>query len=161
MPHIESLCQSASMTEAEREEFLNKFEKHEKGLVGFCVMGGIFSEGIDLLGERLIGAAIVGIGLPQVGDEREILKDFYDQQGESGFDYAYRFPGMNKVLQAAGRVIRTHKDEGVILLLDERFCQRENLQLFPREWSDYQISSLSRVEGQLEEFWRKRSEDNT
>lgn len=161
MPHIESLCQSASMTEAEREEFLNKFEKHEKGLVGFCVMGGIFSEGIDLLGERLIGVAIVGIGLPQVGDEREILKDFYDQQGESGFDYAYRFPGMNKVLQAAGRVIRTHKDEGVILLLDERFCQRENLQLFPREWSDYQISSLSRVEGQLEEFWRKRSEDNT
>ncbi len=161
MPHIESLCQSASMTEAEREEFLNKFEKHEKGLVGFCVMGGIFSEGIDLLGERLIGAAIVGIGLPQVGDEREILKDFYDQQGESGFDYAYRFPGMNKVLQAAGRVIRTHKDEGVILLLDERFCQRENLQLFPREWSDYQISSLSRVEGQLEEFWRKRFEDNT
>ncbi len=161
MPHVDSLCQSVSMTEREREEFLAKFEKQKRTLVGFCVMGGIFSEGIDLLGERLIGAVIVGTGLPQVGTEREILKEFYDSQGENGFDYAYRFPGMNKVLQAAGRVIRTQEDEGVILLLDERFCQSENLQLFPAEWSDYQRSSLARVEAQLSEFWEKRFPGNT
>ena len=124
-------------------------------------MGGIFAEGIDLLGERLIGAVIVGTGLPQVGIQREILREFYDQQGERGFDYAYRFPGMNKVLQAAGRVIRTQEDEGVILLLDERFCQQENLQLFPWEWSDYRKSSLLHIEAQLQEFWRKRLTDNT
>lgn len=161
MPHIDSICQTVSMTEQEREEFLGKFKKQKKTLVGFCVMGGIFAEGIDLLGERLIGAVIVGTGLPQVGIQREILREFYDQQGERGFDYAYRFPGMNKVLQAAGRVIRTQEDEGVILLLDERFCQQENLQLFPWEWSDYRKSSLLHIEAQLQEFWRKRLTDNT
>lgn len=116
-------------------------------------MGGIFSEGIDLLGDRLIGALIVGTGIPQVGTENEILKAFYDERGENGFDYAYRYPGMNKVLQAAGRVIRTQKDRGIILLLDERFCQRENLSLFPEEWSNYQVSKITSVEKQLKKFW--------
>lgn len=97
-------------------------------------MGGIFGEGIDLKNDRLIGAIIVGTGLPQVSDEREILKNYYDERGLSGFDYAFRYPGMNKVLQAAGRVIRTSEDRGVILLLDERFLQREYGALFPREW---------------------------
>lgn len=93
-------------------------------------MGGIFGEGIDLKNDRLIGAIIVGTGLPQVSDEREILKNYYDERGLSGFDYAFRYPGMNKVLQAAGRVIRTSEDRGVILLLDERFLQREYGALF-------------------------------
>lgn len=154
MPHVRSLCQRASMGEQEREEFLEAFQRQEGTLIGFCVMGGIFSEGIDLLGDRLIGVVIVGTGIPQVGTEREILKEFYDQQGKIGFDYAYRYPGMNKVLQAAGRVIRTKEDRGVILLLDERFCHQENLSLFPREWSDYRVSRLSVLEGQLERFWQ-------
>ena len=104
------------MREQEREEFLEAFAKdNEKTLVGFCIMGGIFSEGIDLDGEKLIGAAVVGAGIPQVGPERELLKQYFDRSGENGFDYAYRYPGMNKVLQAAGRVIRTTEDTGVIL----------------------------------------------
>ena len=119
---VRCISQHASMTELEREEFLEEFtEETEETLVGFCVMGGIFSEGIDLIGDRLIGAAVVGTGLPQVNCEREILKGYYDEKGEQGFDYAYRYPGMNKVLQAAGRVIRTKEDTGAILLMDEPF----------------------------------------
>ena len=153
MPHVHSLCQSSVMSEQERESFLSEFQSGRGTLVGFCVMGGIFSEGIDLLGDRLIGALIVGTGIPQVGTENEILKAFYDERGENGFDYAYRYPGMNKVLQAAGRVIRTQKDRGLILLLDERFCQRENLSLFPEEWSNYQVSKITSVEKHLKKFW--------
>lgn len=103
----EILMQHSNMKEHEREAFLEEFEKERQGtLVAFCVMGGIFGEGIDLKNDRLIGAIIVGTGLPQVSDEREILKNYYDERGLSGFDYAFRYPGMNKVLQAAGRVIR-------------------------------------------------------
>ena len=112
-------------------------------------MGGIFAEGIDLIGDSLIGALIVGTGIPQISYEREILKNYYDARGGNGFDYAYRFPGMNKVLQAAGRVIRTQEDEGVIMLLDERFLYREYQQLFPREWADYQVCDLGNVEQKL------------
>ena len=145
------------MGEQEREEFLQKFqEKCEHSLVGFCVMGGIFAEGIDLIGDSLIGALIVGTGIPQISYEREILKNYYDARDGSGFDYAYRFPGMNKVLQAAGRVIRTQEDEGVILLLDERFLYREYQQLFPREWADYQVCDLGNVEQKLWTFLDKR-----
>ena len=151
------ICQKPHMGEQEREEFLQKFqEKCEHSLVGFCVMGGIFAEGIDLIGDSLIGALIVGTGIPQISYEREILKNYYDARDGSGFDYAYRFPGMNKVLQAAGRVIRTQEDEGVILLLDERFLYREYQQLFPREWADYQVCDLGNVEQKLWTFLDKR-----
>ena len=116
VPEVNWVLQSSRMQEDDREIFLENFyEDPEHSLVGFCVMGGMFSEGIDLTGTKLIGAAIVGAGLPQVSNEREILKDYYDRDG---FDYAYRFPGINKVEQAAGRVIRTAEDLGVILLLD-------------------------------------------
>lgn len=94
-------------------------------------MGGIFGEGVDLVGDRLIGCAIVGVGLPQVNPRQEILRRYYDEAGGTGFDYAYRFPGMNKVLQAAGRVIRTQEDRGVVLLLDDRFARTEYTRLFP------------------------------
>lgn len=108
--------------EEAREIFLETFEEaREDSLAGFCVMGGIFSEGIDLTRDRLIGAVIVGTGLPQVCNDREILRSYFDGRKLSGFDYAYLYPGMNKVLQSAGRVIRTEEDRGVILLLDERF----------------------------------------
>ena len=122
---VRCIRQNSDMTEREREEFLEEFQSREGTLVGFCVLGGIFSEGVDLTGESLIGAIIVGTGLPQIGSEREILKEYYDRKKQSGFDYAYRYPGMNKVLQAAGRVIRTKEDRGVILLLDDRFLGRD------------------------------------
>jgi len=152
--HIQCLLQSSCMSEQAREEFLTAFEQERKGsLVSFCVMGGIFAEGIDLIGNRLIGACIIGTGIPQVSNEREILKTFYDEKGENGFDYAYRYPGMNKVLQSAGRVIRTQEDKGIILLLDERFLQQEYRRLFPREWEGYRICSGGDMETAAEEFW--------
>ena len=158
---VRCISQHASMTELEREEFLEEFtEKTEETLVGFCVMGGIFSEGIDLIGNRLIGAAVVGTGLPQVNCEREILKGYYDEKGEQGFDYAYRYPGMNKVLQAAGRVIRTKEDTGAILLMDERFLNRDYRNLFPREWNDACTCTLGNVEKHLQAFWDVSEEND-
>jgi Rad3-related DNA helicase len=153
---VQCICQKAEMRETQREEFLNEFTEREDTLVGFCVMGGIFSEGIDLLGERLIGAIVVGTGIPQISNEREILKNYYDARGRNGFDYAYRYPGMNKVLQAAGRVIRTREDTGVILLLDDRFKTPDYSSLFPVEWSDSQVCWLDTVDRLLETFWKER-----
>lgn len=151
------IVQTTGMKEEEREEFLGEFEKERKhSLVGFCVMGGIFGEGIDLKEELLIGAIVVGTGLPQVGQEREILKQYFEAHGGEGFDYAYRYPGMNKVLQAAGRVIRTKEDKGVIALLDERFLQREYRRLFPREWEEYTVCSHENIGNVLENFWREQ-----
>src|SRR5699024_9298167 len=118
----------------------------------------IFSEGIDLDGEKLIGAAVVGTGIPQVGTERELLKQFYDERQENGFDYAYRFPGMNKVLQAAGRVIRTASDRGVILLLDERFLSWEYRALFPREWKNCRVCTVAQTEETVRAFWEEDQE---
>ena len=152
---IECIAQGQNMREHEREEFLQKFEaEQEKSLVGFCVLGGVFSEGIDLTEERLIGAIIVGTGLPQVCSEREILKQYFDGKGKNGFDYAYLYPGMNKVLQAAGRVIRTENDIGVVALLDERFRGVEYQKIFPREWKHMETVKLETIRENIEEFWK-------
>lgn len=169
----ELLMQYSNMREEDREAFLKRFEVNrdsdglfegidaeieeetDSSLVGFCVMGGIFSEGIDLTDESLIGAIIVGTGLPQVCFEREIMKETFSGEDVDGFDYAYKYPGMNKVLQAAGRVIRTESDIGVVVLLDERFLGRQYLSLFPKEWEDYNRVSISNVRGFLERFWEQ------
>lgn len=162
------ILQSGNMDEKKREAFLENFRSDvQESVVGFCVMGGIFSEGIDLKGEALIGALIVGTGLPLVCAEREIIRQHYDTGADSheaaavrdtarkqtGFDYAYRFPGMNKVLQAAGRVIRTAKDKGVILLLDDRFTLGENRMLFPREWEHMYRVNVGNVGNVIRRFW--------
>ncbi len=166
----ECIIQSDFMNEKEREEFLKRFEgngemdlqaalgmeieyEEDKYLIGFCVLGGIFSEGIDLKNDSLIGVIIVGTGLPQVCYEREILKHYFDDNGGNGFDYSYRYPGMNKVLQAAGRVIRTAEDIGVIALLDERFLQPAYVRLFPREWTQFKPVNVNSVGKQVEYFW--------
>lgn len=158
---IRVIAQSSHMTEEDREEFLNHFTEGEKqtSLVGFCVMGGIFGEGIDLKRECLIGALIVGTGLPQICHEREILKRYYDAREMDGFAYAYQYPGMNKVLQSAGRVIRTDEDRGVILLLDERFGQPQYRSIFPREWEDYEFCTLQSVSGKLQRFWSESEKE--
>ncbi|MDO4617261.1 MAG: ATP-dependent DNA helicase [Lachnospiraceae bacterium] len=151
--------QQPGLNEAEREAFLQAFSAdRERPCLGLCVMGGIFGEGIDLTGEALIGAAVVGPGIPQVGEERELLKRYYDRKGENGFDIAYRFPGMNKVLQAAGRVIRTSEDRGVILLLDDRFRNSETRALFPAEWRDCQVTALPHIDAGLREFWENQKD---
>ena len=152
---IDVILQAQNMGEHEREEFLREFDRdRENSLVGFCVMGGVFSEGIDLTADRLIGAVIVGTGLPQVCNDREILKGYFDARGMRGFDYAYLYPGINKVLQSAGRVIRTETDRGIILLLDERFSQRQYRDSFPREWANCQICNAFTVENYIEAFWK-------
>ena len=172
---IECIVQDDHMNEKEREEFLNRFREggsrenetldlenliqmdieydEDKTLLGFCVMGGIFSEGIDLKNDSLIGAIIVGTGLPQVCNEREILKDFFHGMGENGFNYAYRYPGMNKVLQAAGRVIRTADDVGIVALLDERFLEPAYQKMFPREWEHFEVLGIDQIAKRVEKFW--------
>lgn len=157
---MELVIQQKHMDEEERENFLRAFEMgREKSLIGFGVLGGIFSEGIDLTNEKLIGTLIIGTGLPQVCNEREILKNYFDQKGLYGFDYAYRYPGMNKVLQAAGRVIRTEDDRGVILLLDERFQREKGKEIFPKEWADCERCRLDIVEEKIRLFWEKQTDN--
>ncbi len=156
--NITCMMQQQNMNEQMREEFLQEFEKERKdSLLGLCVLGGIFSEGINLTDDKLIGAVIVGTGLPQVCNEREILKQYFDKTNGAGFDYAYLYPGMNKVQQAAGRVIRTETDRGIVLLLDERFAFRQYQEIFPREWSDYQICTAADVQSSLERFWNDKN----
>lgn len=145
------LCQNSNMQETEREAFLRSFEG--EGVVAFCILGGIFAEGIDLTGERLIGTIIVGLGLPMVCNEREILRNYFEEKEHMGFEYAYLYPGMNKVLQAAGRVIRTATDKGIILLLDERFLRSDSRKLFPTEWDGYEVVSSATVGNVIEKFW--------
>ena len=150
------MMQSGNMNEADREEFIQEFSNPRgKSLAAFCVLGGIFSEGIDLKEDLLIGVLIVGTGLPQICNQREILKEYYQEENGQGFDYAYQYPGMNKVLQAAGRVIRTASDRGIIGLLDDRFLRSDYRQLFPREWSQYEVHTLDSLPGALEAFWKK------
>ncbi len=149
------LLQSEGMAPEERAAYLEAFEevRDDSALLGFGVLGGMFAEGIDLREDRLIGVLVIGTGIPGVCSERQILKDYFDERGESGFDYAYRFPGMNKVLQAGGRVIRTARDVGAVALLDERFAQGQYRKLFPAEWKDYEIVSSDRVGERLARFW--------
>lgn len=147
-------AQTNHMTEEDREAFLQSFEEERDcSMAALCVMGGIFSEGIDLKEDRLIGAVIIGTGLPQVNTEQEILKEYFDEQGEHGFDYAYQYPGMNKVMQAAGRVIRTIRDRGIIALLDDRFLRPEYVALFPREWGTYTVVNRYNVDQAVRAFW--------
>jgi len=149
---ISSAVQSPFMSEEDREVFLKEFDEiREESFVGFCVMGGIFSEGIDLPEDKLIGVIIVGTGLPQVCNEREIVKQYFSGIGSDGF--AYLYPGMNKVLQSAGRVIRTEKDRGLILLLDERFSTGRYRELFPREWSNARHCTAESLTSYMQEFW--------
>ena len=150
------MMQSGNRTEADRDEFIQEFSNPRgKSLAAFCVLGGIFSEGIDLKEDLLIGVLIVGTGLPQICNQREILKEYYQEENGQGFDYAYQYPGMNKVLQAAGRVIRTASDRGIIGLLDDRFLRSDYRQLFPREWSQYEVHTLDSLPEALEAFWKK------
>lgn len=150
--------QESNMTEQEKEEFLASFVENPcTTRVGFCVMGGIFGEGIDLKRTRCSGAVIVGTGLPMVCNERELMREFYQATKGRGFDYAYLYQGMNKVLQSAGRVIRTIEDYGAILLLDERFLQKQYQALFPREWHPFQIVTKDTMRQPLEEFWAKET----
>ncbi|WP_078544626.1 ATP-dependent DNA helicase [Litchfieldia alkalitelluris] len=139
-PDIPTIIQNHSMTEDEREQFLKEFkEESTESLLGFAVLGGIFSEGVDLKGDRLNGVIVVSVGLPQLCLERNIMKEYFQATGKNGYDYAYTFPGMNKVLQAGGRLIRSEKDTGVIVLVDDRFLSQKYQGLLPSEWREFEL----------------------
>lgn len=160
-PDFEILCQDREMDEPTREDFIKKFDDFgDINRIAFCVMGGIFSEGIDLVGEKLTAVIIVGVGLPQVSPELEIMRNYYQNKAASGFSFAYTYPGLNKVLQAAGRLIRSECDRGALLLIDSRFSTSEYLSLLPEEW--YPIPKTS--QGMLADefafnFWNGITED--
>ena len=153
------MAQQPDMTEQEKERFLEEFERHSenKTLVGLCVLGGAFAEGIDLTGQKLIGVIIIGTGIPQVGNRLNLTHRYFDQLDMDGFSYTYVYPGFNKVMQAVGRVIRTAKDVGFALLLDTRISQRRYRRLFPREWQRIETCRLETVTGKLEDFWGDQS----
>ncbi len=137
---IRTIVQGTGMGDAEREAFLESFKPGGSGsLAGFAVLGGIFSEGVDLKGDRLNGVLVVGVGLPQIGFERDLIKQHFSFEGKNGFDYAYVYPGMNKVLQAGGRLIRSEKDTGTIILIDDRYLQNKYQNLLPDVWKSYTI----------------------
>ncbi|MEK4263083.1 helicase C-terminal domain-containing protein [Paenibacillus odorifer] len=141
-PEIRTLMQDTGMSEQARESFLAAFSPdNDETLLGFAVLGGIFSEGVDLPGDRLNGVMVVGVGLPQLGLERNLLRQYFNARGKNGFDYAYVYPGMCKVLQAGGRLIRSETDTGIIVLADDRFLQSPYMHLLPEEWRDYLIRS--------------------
>ena len=156
-PAWQILIQEQGMTEAARDAFLARFSAANSGtLLGFAVMGGIFGEGIDLVGERLIGAIIVGVGLPQLSLERDLLKTYFAEHDHDGFAYAYQYPGLNRVMQAAGRVIRTEQDRGVILLIDQRLTQSRYTRLFPPEWRHFQVVRYNDdLDRRVRHFWEK------
>lgn len=151
------LVQEKNMNEEQRDVFLSNFNTEKSSsLIAFVVLGGIFGEGIDLVGDNLIGAIIVGVGLPQLNIEKNLINSYYKLQSKDGYDYAYRFPGFNRVLQAAGRVIRTENDRGIVLLIDQRYLDMRYKKLFPQEWSHYKKSSTSSVIIRyIQEFWEK------
>jgi Rad3-related DNA helicase len=154
-PQVTTLVQKKNMYPSEREAYLSEFRDDGKLRIGFCVLGGSFSEGIDLPGKRLIGVVVVGVGLPGISDENNIIRDYYDEKCGMGYDYAYTYPGMNAVLQAVGRVIRTETDRGVAVLIDDRYAEPKYRSLFPKEWKGMNLVgdplSLAEI---MRRFWK-------
>lgn len=150
---IDVLAQSRDMSYTKRAEYIQMFKENDD-VIGFFVMGGIFSEGIDYVGDMLAGVVIVGVGLPMISKENNLLKDYFQEKFQKGFDYAYTYPGINKVIQAVGRVIRTETDRGIAVLIDDRFSTRRYVNLFPREWRHFNIlNSAKHINIELKSFW--------
>jgi len=155
-PDSEIMLQTPGMSESERDEFLNRYRPAAPtSLVGFAVMGGIFGEGIDLVGERLSGAVVVGVGLPGISLEKELIKDYFTQTHKAGFEYAYQYPGINRVFQAAGRVIRTENDRGVVLLVDQRYATHRYRTMLPVEWEPIKVQDQEQFAEDLQRFWKR------
>ena len=155
-PQTETILQKPGMAESERDMFLRRFSQNNpQTLVGFAVMGGIFGEGIDLVGKRLMGAVVVGVGLPGISLERELIKEYFTNALGAGFEYAYLYPGINRVLQAAGRVIRTEKDRGVVLLIDQRYGRYQYKSLLREEWDPVRVRDPQQLADGLQKFWKQ------
>lgn len=149
--------QEREMTDMEREDFLLNFQNNPTNTtLGFLVLGGAFSEGIDLVSDRLIGAIIIGIGMPKINFESDQIAEYFKNQNKPGHDYAYLNPGMNKIMQAVGRVIRSENDRGAVLLIDERYMSHQYQGLYRIEWSNYKVVlSSQEVEETLQKFFKE------
>ena len=148
------ILQTPSMSESEREDFLQHFKRDNPlSLVGFAVMGGIFGEGIDLVGNRLSGAVVVGVGLPGISLERELIRQYFADTRKAGFEFAYQYPGINRVLQAAGRVIRSETDRGVVLLIDQRYATYRYHSLLLDQWNNSKVQNQRQFVQELKKFW--------
>lgn len=156
-PKVEVIVQKSGMGAREKEEFLSAFREDRGHLrVGFCVLGGVFGEGVDLPGSRLIGSIIFGVGLPGLSDERNMIEEYFDTSIGQGYDYAYTYPGMNHVLQAVGRVIRRDCDRGVAVLVDDRYAEPKYRALFPKHWQGIQYAGNARSVAEImHRFWEK------
>ncbi len=152
-PEIEILIQQRDFDDAAQQQFLTQFFEHDQQL-GFAIMGGRFAEGIDYQGKSLIGTIIVGVGLPQANQEQQLIQQDFDRLKLDGFDYAFRFPGLIRVMQSAGRVIRSEKDQGVVVLLDQRFCQAGYRRYLPPSWQPQSCPNIESLEQALADFWR-------
>jgi DNA excision repair protein ERCC-2 len=156
-PEVKTIIQTSGMGKRERDDFLSMFvHENHKTLVGFAVMGGVFGEGIDLIGDRLSGVVIVGVGLPGISPEREMIRKYFEKQNRSGFEYAYLYPGINRVLQAAGRLIRSENDRGIALLVDQRFSTFPYRNLLHREWNPIRIKEPGQIATAVKRFWGVR-----
>jgi DNA excision repair protein ERCC-2 len=155
---VELLVQEKDMTEIEKEMFLSCFvDKPKKTTIGIAVLGGAFSEGIDLVGERIIGVAIVGVGIPQICFERDLIRKYFDKTEKKGYEYAYISPGINKVMQALGRVIRSETDRGAALLIDDRYLTKPYQVIFKSTYSHYDVvTSIEDIKEQVENFWSNK-----
>ncbi|WPC43099.1 ATP-dependent DNA helicase [Clostridium sp. JS66] len=154
---INAVIQESSMSEESKKTFLDRFKNYSETMVVFAVLGGMFSEGIDLKGDKLIGVGIVGVGLPQLCFERDIIMNYFNDKNNMGYEYSYMYPGMNKVLQAAGRVIRTEEDRGIVMLMDERFSSRNYRELFPKHWeANTVVRNIKEVENIIKNFWENK-----
>ena len=156
------IIQERDMDQFLRDVTLERFKTlQSRSQLAFFVMGGMFAEGIDYVGDMLSGVIVVGVGLPMINEQNNQLKTYYDQTFGKGFDYAYTYPGMNKVIQAVGRVIRRDSDYGIAILIDDRFTTKTYQTLFPPEWKHYQVvkkpKELSKV---LHEFWVQFEEES-
>jgi Rad3-related DNA helicase len=158
-PQVDTILQTPEMDEHQRDAFLKRFAVENRDtLMGFAVMGGVFGEGIDLVGERLSGAVIVGVGLPGISLERDLIRRHFEENLAAGFEFAYMYPGVNRVLQAAGRVIRSERDRGVVLLLDRRFAAMRYRALMPREWQPKIVRNEAQLADCLHRFWEGTAE---
>ena len=154
--NVDVYIQSKDMTEKEKNEFISHFkEDNKRTVIALALIGGAFGEGIDLVGDSLIGVVIVGIGLPKINYESNKIVDYYKQNDINGFNYAYTYPGMNKVMQAVGRLIRSETDKGAALLIDERYCWNDYRILFKKEWDHYElVYSVEEVKESLQKFFK-------
>ena len=157
-PSIRYIKQTRDMEDKDKNKFLSYFDiDPNKTTIGFAVLGGIFSEGIDFYSDKLIGAIVVGVGIPQISFERDLIKEHFESEEISGYEYAYVNPGITKIIQAAGRVIRSETDKGIIVFIDDRFAQYKYRNIIKKQYKNNEyVTNGKQIDYLLEHFWKNK-----